>query len=234
MKIHEEHFRNLYKSFVIIKSEKLAPKIARSLQIGSVMEERISNEEFEQRLNSIKIDDKINAIFAIPYIDHTAGISFLTLSVAALDGENADIVRRESFEGIVNFRKNDVNECEFEYLENLNVNADFDIDYYQDHAKIVESYRISDKVEALRFADILDDSRHENFPDDLSVIFIKKDLQMEKMWVRVEGLDEDSLIDATLLNTPYQDFGVEEGDRVKVFPYRPEGSDEWIVICDLN
>lgn len=36
------------------------------------------------------------------------------------------------------------------------------------------------------------------------------------MWVRVD-VDKDSLIDATLLNTPYQDFGVEEETLLKYF-----------------
>lgn len=54
---------------------------------------------------------------------------------------------------------------------------------------MVNNYRISDEVESLRFADMLDESRHENFPDDSSVIFIKKDLQIEKcglelMWIK--------------------------------------------------
>lgn len=40
----------------------------------------------------------MNVTFAIPYIGHTAGISFLILSVADLDGENTDVVRHESFE----------------------------------------------------------------------------------------------------------------------------------------
>ena len=234
MLVKEEHYRNLYKTPVVIKNKKFSRQIAQSIQIDSIWEDGMSSEELKERMESMEIDERVNAILAIPYIDHERGISFFTLSTASLDGKNVEICKREDFSAMSIFRKGDVDESEFEYLENLHVNDDFDIKDFEDFSKIVDNYHVNDNVEALRFIDILDNAREPDYPDDLKTIFIKEGLQMEQMWVRAENLDDNQLIEATLLNTPLQDFGVEAGDRVKVFPYKMEDSDEWVVICDLN
>ena len=234
MLIKEEHFRNLYKTPIIIENRKFAQQIAQSIEIDSVWEDDLSSDELKEKIESIPVDDKVNAILAIPYIDHERGMSFFTLSTAYLNAGNVTICRRDQFDAMSIFRKSDVNESEFEYLENLNANPEFNLKDYEEFSKIVDNYYVNEKVEALRFADILDSCRENDYPDDLKCIFIKEGLKMEQMWVRVENLDDDQLIEATLLNTPYQDFGVAQGDRVKVFPYKIEESDEWTILCDLN
>lgn len=170
---------------------------------------------------------------ALPYIDHQAGMSFLVFTTAHLKGENVTIFKRQDFDVMSVCRKDSVNDFEFEYLKNLKVNDDFDLDEYGKFSKIAAHYYVNPNVEMLRYQEILDGARNEDYPDDLIVVFIKEGLQMEKMWVRCEDLDSEKNIDATLLNTPYQDFGVKAGDLVKVFPHKLE-SGEWIVICDLN
>lgn len=234
MLIREEHFRNLYKSYVIIKNKEFSHQIARTLQIDSIWEDDMSNEELKEKMDSIEVNDKINAIFAIAYINHTSGMTFSTLSTAYLNGKNVNICKREKFDSINIFKKGEVNDFEFEYLENLNTNSDFNLKEYEEFSKYLDSYETNEKVTILRFIDILDDSREPDYPDDLKVIFVKEGLQNEVMWVRCENIDEDQRIDATLLNTPYQDFGIKEGDMVKIFPYNIKDTDKWVVICDLN
>lgn len=231
--IKEEHFRNFYKTPIIIKNKKFSHQIAQGLQIDSIWQDDMSSEELKEKMESIEINDNVNSIFAVPYIDHTRGISFFVLSTACLNGKDVEICKREEFDAISIFRKGDVNDSEFEYLENLNTNPDFDLKDYKEFAKAVNNYYVNDKVEALRYIDILDASREPDYPDDLKAIFLKEGLQSEVMWVRCENLDENQQIEATLLNTPYQDFGVKEGDEVKVFPYEIKDG-EWVVICDLN
>lgn len=233
MLLKDEHFRNYCKKPILIKNKKFSHQIAQGLEIDSIWEDGLSSEELKEKIEAIKVNDKINAIFAIPYIDHTAGISFLTLSTAVLEGENAVICKRKDFDVMSNFRKSDVNECEFEYLDNLNVNEDFDFEYYREFSKIADSYFVNEGVESLRFIEILDSSRHEDYPDDIQVIFIKENLEPEGMWVRCENIAEGSLIEAKLMNSPYQEFGVDINDTVKVFPYKLDDG-HWIVICDLN
>lgn len=234
MLFKDEDSRKLNNSCVIIRNEEFAKRIAKTLQIDSVMEDGLTGEELGEKLNSIEVDERINAIFAKVYIDHTAGISILILSTAHLEKDTAQIFKRENFDVFSNARKNSVANSEFEYLENLNVNEDFDLEYYSEFAQITDSYSVNEKVEMLRYVDILDGCRHEDFPDDYEVIFVKKDCQMEKMWVRCEGLTDDQLILGNLMNSPFQDLGVDAGDEVLFFPYPIEGSDEWVLICDLD
>lgn len=233
MIIKDENFRNYYKRPILIKNKNFARQIAQTLQIDSIWEDRLTGDEMKEKIQSIEVDEKINAIFAIPYIDHEMGISFQTMSVAHLNGKDANICTRKKFDALSIFRKGDVNDSEFEYLSDLNTNDEFNFRDYEEFAKIVDHYHVNDKVEMLRFADILDASRHEDYPDDLETLFIKDGLKIEKMWVRCEDVAEDQQIIAELMNTPFQDFGIEEGNMVHVFPYRLE-SGEWVVICDLN
>ena len=233
MLFKDEDFRKLYQSYVIIKDDEFAKRIAKTLQIDSIMEDGLTGEELGEKLNTIEVDERINAIFAKVYIDHTAGISLLILSTAHIEKDTVEIFKRENFDIFSNARMDSVADSEFEYLENLNVNEDFDLEYYSEFAQ-TDSYKVNEKVEMLRYVDILDDCRHEAFPDDYEVIFVKEDCNMEKMWVRCEGLTEDQMILGNLMNSPYQDLGVDAGDEVRFFPYHPEGEDEWILICDLN
>ena len=220
---------------IVIKDKQFAHETARSLQIDSIMEDDITGDEIKERLESMEIDENINSLLAIPYIDHTAGISFKILTTSTIDDDNVEIHKRDDpFLVLLTCRKDKVNDSEFEYLEKLNANEDFSIDDYKELIDSLKNYYVNDGVEALRFIDILDSSRHEDFPDDLEVLFFKEGLQIEKMWVRCENIGEETPIVATLLNTPFQDFGINEGDEINCFPYQPKDSDEWIVICDLN
>ena len=233
MLFKDEDFRKLYQSYVIIKDDEFAKRIAKTLQIDSIMEDGLTGEELGEKLNTIEVDERINAIFAKVYIDHTAGISLLILSTAHIEKDTVEIFKRENFDIFSNARMDSVADSEFEYLENLNVNEDFDLEYYSEFAQ-TDSYKVNEKVEMLRYVDILDDCRHEAFPDDYEVIFVKEDCNMEKMWVRCESITDDQLILGNLMNSPFQDLGVDAGDEVLFFPYQIEGSDDWILICDLD
>ena len=234
MLIKDENFRNLYRKPILIKDKEFAHEIARSIQIDSIWEDGLSGEELGQKLKSMKIDENINSILAIAYIDHSAGMSFHVLTTAISDNGTADIIKRNDFQAMINCRKGQVNNFEFDYLENIDVNDDFSMDHYKRSVEIANSYFVSEDIEALRFLDMLDDSRHEDFPDDVEVLFFKEGLQAEKMWVRYEKVIEVPIIEGTLLNAPFQDFGVSEGDKVRFFPYAQKDSNEIILICNLD
>lgn len=135
---------------------------------------------------------------------------------------------------MINCRKDKFNNLKFEYLENLNANADFDFDDYSQSIEIINNYFVNDDVEQLRFVENLDSSRHEDFPDDVGVLFLKEGFEIEKMWVRYENIVKVPIIEGRLLSSPFQDLGVDAGDMVKFFPYIPEGEEECILICNLD
>ena len=233
MLIKEENFRKLYHKMIVIKADEFAHQVGQSIQLDIAAESN-PDKDIEEVLKSIRIPEKVNAILAIPYIDHEAGISFMSLAMAVLDGENVEIIKRESFGSLSLIRKNDIRDMEFEYLENLNANKDFDPGHYEEYSHMLDTYSRDEAIEALRSITDIDHLRNEDYPDDILVHFIKEDLQAEGMWVRYESITPEGMIEGKLLNTPFQDFGVKAGDDVKVFPYKPEDMDELIIICDLN
>lgn len=234
MLIKNESFRNLYKSFIVIENNEFAKMLNKSIQEIDIKVEKLSFEKEDKKTNAIEVSDNLNAIFAFAYVDHTMGLSFVLLSTGHIDDNDVTILKREDLSNLHIFRKSDVMDSEFEYLENLSVNNDFDLEYYKDFIDVFNESQENETVETLRSIDILDNSREPDYPDDVKVEFIKEGFKIEDMWVRYESIDEEGLIEGVLLNVPFQDLGIDAGDKVKIFPYRPNENEDWILICDLN
>lgn len=74
-------------------------------------------------------------------------------------------------------------------------------------------------LQAVRKRGDLDRFRAPGCFDDVSVILVSKDRETipEGVWVRLEGQSDDGAsLRGTLLNEPYSDFGVHEGEMVTV------------------
>ena len=94
----------------------------------------------------------------------------------------------------------------------------------------LKQYDASEDLEKSREFDFLDACREPSFPDDIRVLFEKEGLKPEECWVRLTGLGDHVLI-GKLLNQPYQDFGVSEGDTVN-FSIRKEDDEK--IVCVAN
>lgn len=79
MLIGQEHFRKLYKTPIIVKDKQTSHEIARSLLIDTIWEDDLSGEELSEKIASIEIDDDINSLLVIAYIDHTQECHFTCL-----------------------------------------------------------------------------------------------------------------------------------------------------------
>ncbi|KLK88494.1 hypothetical protein SZ63_05635 [Methanoculleus sediminis] len=80
-------------------------------------------------------------------------------------------------------------------------------------------YYEPEPLQAVRKRADLDRFRAPGYFDDVSVILVSKDRELipEGVWVRLEGQSDDGAsFRGTLLNEPYSDFGVHEGDMVTV------------------
>lgn len=80
-------------------------------------------------------------------------------------------------------------------------------------------YYEPEPLQAVRKRADLDRFRAPGYFDDVSVILVSKDRELipEGVWVRLEGLSDDGAsFRGTLLNEPYSDFGVHEGEMVTV------------------
>ena len=78
-------------------------------------------------------------------------------------------------------------------------------------------YYEPEPLQAVRKRADLDRFRAPGYFDDVSVILVSKDRELipEGVWVRLEGQSDDGAsFRGTLLNEPYSDFGVHEGEMV--------------------
>lgn len=80
-------------------------------------------------------------------------------------------------------------------------------------------YYEPEQLLAVRKRTDLDRFRAPGYFDDVSVILCSNDRELipEGVWVRLEGQSDDGAsLQGTLLNEPYSDFGVHEGETVTV------------------
>ena len=229
MLIKDEHFRNLYKSFIVLKSREDAEMQQKFLKLPSM---DIDSDEIT--LEDIPLDYDTNAVILYPYIDHTAGMSFLVIATALLEGDFMTVYdRQDNFEVCSTIRKESLNDKEFIFAENLKVQSGFDFKPIFQYAADMSKVHMGDsKLETLRMLDLIDDSREDDYPDDILVYFFKENFTPEGIWVRGEELTESCIV-GTLLNQPNQDLGVSRSDKVEVYLEKdPTGN----IICfvDLN
>ena len=84
---------------------------------------------------------------------------------------------------------------------------------YDSRIEALKQYDPDQDVEKTRDFGFLDSLRSPQFPDDVKVILRRKDLNSEEVWVHITGLRSFSLV-GTLLNQPYQDYGLNKGDSL--------------------
>ena len=197
-------------------------------------DEGLNGEEMFERIENYDLGYEVNSLLALPYVDHEAGLSFQSVAACFLKGDKLFIYEREdSFKTMTNSRYSAVKDFEFEYLENLMINADFDLDTHISHAmEIFAHYNDDEKIFELRKLELLDDVRESEYPDDIFVGFFKKGFGGEGMWVRCDDFEGKDFY-GVLLNQPNQDLGVNMGDRVK-FHLSRDNEDKIFCFCDLD
>jgi len=235
--IKDEKFRNLFANFIVIKDEEFAKRQAKLFHMDEIWgdDEDPGDVELFEKIENYELEEEVNSLLVLPYVDHQAGFSFQTVAVCLLkDSDLLVYERADDFQAMSNIRWDAVTDFEFEYLDNLNVNADFDIEEYKSHARdVFKHYNDDKKILVLRMLPMLDEYRNEQHPDDILVFFFKEGLTPEGMWVRYEDFNEEHEIFGRLLNQPNQDFGVNMGDAVK-FSFAKNQDGALICVCDLD
>lgn len=198
-------------------------------------DEDLDGDELRDRIENYSIEEKVNSLLVLPYVDHTAGLSFQIVTSCLWEEDKVLLYEIEdSFQMMATCRWGNIKDVEFEYLENLKINTDFDLKKYTSRAMdIFKHYNENEKLLILRALPILDELRDQEFPDDILVIFFKEGFGAEGMWVRYEDYNEEHDIFGTLLNQPNQDLGINKGDKVK-FSFTKNQNDEIVCFCNLN
>lgn len=197
-------------------------------------DEDLDGEELFERINNYELEEEVNSMILLPYVDHTAGLSFQMVASCLLKNGKLTIYERgDDFKTLSNYRYSSLKNVEFEYLDTLDLNADFDIETYKGHAmEIFHLYNDNDKLLALRNLELLDEVREPEYPDDVFVGFFKKGFGGEGMWVRYEDFEETDFY-GILLNQPEQNLGVNKGDRVK-FHLTKDKDNKIFCFCNLD
>lgn len=204
-KIEEFNFRMLHHNYVLIVNpeESLIQTVAR---------------EF-------KMEPGDNAILTYGYIDSEVGISFEVLCMGRYI-ENQPIQLREgAAQTSLKIRYESISGV----IMDLEFNEYF-LNFYKKVKMIDDGYKSNGVAEAFRKIEGVDRFRHPQFPDDMLVFFIQDGLQTEQIWVRLCDM-KDGLLAGRVLNEPYSDFGIHQGDLVGINCVR--GSDALMPVADL-
>ena len=198
-------------------------------------DEDLDGDELFERIENFPLEDEINSLLVLPYVDHTAGLSFQTVAACLWNDDKLLIYERaDGFTSLSNSRFGAVKDFEFEYLENLKVKANCDLEDYISRAmETFGHYNDDEKIFELRNLELLDEVREPEYPDDIFVGFFKKGFGGEGMWVRYEDYDEEHDIIGRLLNQPNQDLGINAGDMIK-FSFTKDENDKTVCYCILD
>ena len=163
---------------------------------------------------------KANVILGYGYIDHQAGLSFEVLSLGVKSDESFHFFEGKN-EVSIKIRIGNILDREFYFF-------DKEDEYFKDRCtekieRVDEHYQTSDAQHATRLLELIDPLRNTEYPDDVLVALMKEGCQTEECWCRLESFDEDQkAFMCTLLNKPYQDFGVHVHDLIPVYALNGE------------
>lgn len=151
-------------------------------------------------------------IVAYGFIDDTAGLSFIPLGFACLADKSIKV--RDIDEFLI-IRSGALTDYSYLSLSDL----DMDVSRFDDKIRFIrDSYDNQDR-EIIRGITELDKFRHEEYPDDLSVIMVREGLNPEQVWVRSNQITDQGIF-CELLNEPYKDYGVHAGEIIQVSVYQ--------------
>lgn len=153
-----------------------------------------------------------NSILCYGYVDHQAGLTYQTLASTLY--EDGDFVVVDNAEVVsLKIRADSVASVEIIPVYNKALTRK-----YENMLEIINIYYEDEEVVASRSAEEIDQFRHQNFPDDVQVLFIKEGLRPEGIWVRNQKLLKKEngvlLFEGVLLNEPHADFGIHAGNKV--------------------
>ncbi len=188
MKISEAGFRGLYHRFIVIEID----------------------EWQRETLDIFPGFKEANCVLAYGYLDSSAGVSFEVLEVGK-KSTNGLVFSGGRDDVSYKFRFDAVEDHQFTCPDETNL-------LREKHKHKIESihrfYAADDGVEQSRSMTILDGFRYEQCPDDVLVILLKKDVNPEKCWITITGM-EGKHFRGKLLNEPFAGFGVHNGDVVE-------------------
>lgn len=185
MKMYEVNFRDMVGQVLYIDGKKMVDLLVK-MNLG--------------------LDNLIGGLF-FGYIDHTHGFMLEVLALITKQGKKEvyNVLKND-----ISFKiaRLDVQKMEVRILKNVNM------DVFKDKIdKIIVETQVDETIKNLRAYEVLDSSRHSEFPDDVMVYFLEEGKDPEACWVRLEGMRDGKMV-GTLLTASKQDFGVKVNDTL--------------------
>ena len=212
-KLSEAKFRDLYHNFIFVKCPQL--------------------------VSELTSDRKHEGFIVYVYVDNEQGLSAQPLCLASFENESISMDPLPASNDLLVFRFRETagtsttriddessivvaNLCgDYEYLSMAEFD-NFEEEYGEFADLMIEQYEepFPDK-QVLRNIVDLDSFRHDYHVDSFSVLLLRSDsADMEGVWVEGERYDLDAnIIYGILLNEPFKDFGVHQGEEIEVIPY---------------
>lgn len=177
----------------------------------------------EQTAKLLASDVEANALLCMGYVDHTAGLTYEALALANYcDGDYS--VVWEAKEISLKIRAGSVADKIIMPIENKVL-----MNKFKFRTDILENYYTNADNLKCRAIKELDEFRHPDFPDDLTMILAKTGNKPERIWVRTvsfNGANEQIMsVKVQLLNEPYEDFGVHIHDMVDAISFLDQNGD---------
>lgn len=157
---------------------------------------------------------KANGTLTYAYIDHEAGLTYEILACARRRADGSITAYDPNDKVMVKYRAGAVDECQIEVIEDPELKEK----YAWKINAVNKCYKADKGVLRTRRDAALDEYRHKHYPDDVQVVLLYKDNTPEEVWVRCEGILEDSAFYiGKLLNQPFGKLPVNEGDLIPFF-----------------
>ena len=166
----------------------------------------------KEALNNCPEIEKSSHAVVYGYIDPEKGLMLEVLGA----GKQAPkyFYFKDPYEGRrITISISDVADVPFVWFEKLEPR------FYKKYVPRIEKlkqYDVPEDLEKSREFEFLDGCREPGFPDYVRVLFFIEGLKPEECWVRITGLG-DHVIIGKLLNQPYQNYGVNDGDTITFF-----------------
>ena len=151
-----------------------------------------------------------NAILLYGYIDSQCGLSFEMLAFANVPANGPVQLRESSKDTAMKFR--------YDSIQGTIINVAYNpaMEPYQWRVDSINAgYKCNECAEKFREVVAIDKSRHPQFPDDIVVFFLKEGYKPEGIWCRICG-ERNGHICGRMMNKPYGNFGVTNGDTVEI------------------
>ena len=173
---------------------------------------------------------QVNSALVYGYIDKMCGFSYKVLGLTYYEDGDYTLIWPNDEVGLT-VR----GEC-FKAFDLIPIENKALSKRYATEIEITNSGYSDENDEALRSITCLDKFRHDDFPDDVLAVLYLPGMKPERIWVRPVQLIGNTggrhYFFALLLNEPFSDYGVHNGDQVVLVIDKQDGKD--IAICFPN